>query len=219
MILVSQYLDLGNLGSWEQTLQRGSPMLFLWVAPLRWARPTSSSLNPCSLWSWKQTGWSVCLSLSLSQNWGRCDNSKDLGRNQRQGGGDKDRQSWGAGGTFKDEHSLRSYTSISVQNFRNKQKWDFFLHNFLKHNRKLKYVCSLCSGTEVVKHVPQKEHQLRLYSGSSLLTWMDLENGGKMEKRGGGILGTSLPSSPGHIFYVKLMETAEEWEIACMWEF
>ena len=43
-------------------------------------------------------------------------------------------------------------------------KIGFFLHNFLKHNRKLKYVCSLCSGTEVVKHVPQKEHQLRLYS-------------------------------------------------------
>ena len=40
----------------------GSPVLFLWVAPLRWVRPTSSSLNPCSLWSWKQ--WpSVSLSL------------------------------------------------------------------------------------------------------------------------------------------------------------
>ena len=44
-------------------------------------------------------------------------------------------------------------------------------------------MCSLCSGPEVVKYVPQKAHRLRLYSGSSLFTWTDLENGGKMEKR------------------------------------
>ena len=36
VMLVSQHPNLGNLGSWEQTLQKGSPVLFLWVAPLRW---------------------------------------------------------------------------------------------------------------------------------------------------------------------------------------
>ena len=44
-------------------------------------------------------------------------------------------------------------------------------------------MCSLCSGSEVVKYVPQKENQRRLYAGSSLLIWKDLENRGEMEKR------------------------------------
>ena len=117
VMFVPQHPDLGNLGSWEEILQRGSTRLFLWVAPLRWARPTPSSLAPCSLWSWEQQQASGTISLSLyplgsspslltppwaSQNWGRCDSTKGLHRSQRQGNGDLEHQSWSHGGWWED---------------------------------------------------------------------------------------------------------------------
>ena len=57
VMLVSEHPDLGNLGSWEQTLHKGSSVLFLWVVPLRWATRIMNlhhlswlpaSCDPCS---------------------------------------------------------------------------------------------------------------------------------------------------------------------------
>ena len=103
------------------------------------------------------------------QNCGRWDNTKDLGRNQRQGSRGVDRQSWGEL-SKTNTLFLRWYSSICIQNFRNKQKWNLFLSNFLEQNRELMYVHPLCWGSEVVKYVSQKEQWLRLYSGSSCLS-------------------------------------------------
>ena len=121
--------DLGNLGNWEQTLQRGSPVLFLWITLLRWARLASSSLATCSLWSWEQWWASRVHSLSLSPrlisntvdptiNCGTCDNSKDLSRNQRQRSGGIDCESWGK--LLKiNIVFLRRHSSICIQIFKN----------------------------------------------------------------------------------------------------
>ena len=60
--LFSQHVDLGVLGSWAQALPRGSLVLFLWVAPLRWSRSASSSLTSSAPWSCEQQqlpGWSL----------------------------------------------------------------------------------------------------------------------------------------------------------------
>ena len=100
------------------------------------------------------------------QNCGRWDNTKDLGRNQRQGSRGVDRQSWGEL-SKTNTLFLRWYSSICIQNFRNKQKWNLFLSNFLEQNRELMYVHPLCWGSEVVKYVSQKEQWLRLYSGAA----------------------------------------------------
>ena len=110
-MLVSQHPDLGNLGSWEETLQRGSPRLFLWVAPLRWATLKMNSHHlpwlsaPCDSWSSSELLGSFlylsprlippsCWPRMSRSELGKWDSSKDLGRNQRQGSGDIDHQSW-----------------------------------------------------------------------------------------------------------------------------
>ena len=86
-----QYRELRKL---RADSAEGEPSAVFWVAPLGWARPT---LDPWSLWSWKQQGASMVVSLSprlipvtadspwTGQNWGRCDGNKDLGRSRDRG--------------------------------------------------------------------------------------------------------------------------------------
>ena len=104
-----------NLESWEQTLQRESPVLFLWVASLMWARPTPCSLDHWSLWSWKQHGTSIMVYFPprlitvtadppwIGQNWGRCDGNKTWIGAETVGW---EHRPLVMGGTFKDEYCV-----------------------------------------------------------------------------------------------------------------
>ena len=149
-MLVSQYPNLGNPGSWEQTLQKGSPVLFLWVAPLRWATQIMNSHHlpwlpaPCDSWSSSELLGS---SLPLSQAHPTI--LLTLHEQIRIGGDGRAARTWVGAETGEWGHRpsflgalskmntvfLRRCSSICIQNFRNKQKWKLFLSNFLEQNR------------------------------------------------------------------------------------
>lgn len=66
------------------------------------------------------------------QNWGRCGISEDLRRNQRQGSGDLDCQSWSPGGTFQ-KTAIGGIDSASPFVFRisgKSKNWKHFLNTF-----------------------------------------------------------------------------------------
>ena len=129
--LFSQHVDLGVLGSWAQALPRGSLVLFLWVAPLRWSRSASTSLTPFSPWSCEQQqlpGWSLSPPSLLTppwtgQKWGDVIATRTCLGTRGRGVVTWTISPGVLGGTVKDKYYiiLGRYSSICVQNFRKKQ--------------------------------------------------------------------------------------------------
>ena len=129
--LFSQDLDLGVLGSWAQALPRGTLVLFLSVAPLRWSRSASSSLTPSALSSCEQQqlpGWSLSPESLLTPPWTGQKLGDVIATKTCLGTKVRGVVTWTfspgvLGGTFKDKYYiiLGRYSSICVQNFRKKQ--------------------------------------------------------------------------------------------------